>query len=158
MESKNIILCILTVKLTNLEQESCSLILVACDTQHPLRVNDDCLVHRIEGCPDTHCSRRLALGCWENITSTEECVVQRVRFPITRVAKYRYHLYEGIVLTAKLLQKVFFIGYLQHKQNNIAIIFRVMDATIVTKTYKTIFFNVDTVFCQIDEQGAKEEL
>ena len=99
----------------DLQQQSCSLVLIGRHPKESFAVDDDGISYRVKGRPNPHCAWRLLRWGWEDFLATEERVVECVWFTIARVAKYRHNLDEHIWITTKLLDELFIVCNLKRE-------------------------------------------
>lgn len=100
----------------NLQKKTHSLIVVARHSQHAFRIHDDGPVKRVICGPDPGRARVLQRGRLEYISSLEECVIQRVRFAVSSVAKNRNDLGRGALVAGQLADEVVFVSNLTTAQ------------------------------------------
>ena len=96
----------------HLEQETGSLALFGTVPKQTLCIDDHYIMDGVKRCPHTHRTGLLCGRGLEHLSAHEECVVQGVRFALSRVTKDGHHLQQLVSCAIQTLYKCSFIFYL----------------------------------------------
>lgn len=97
----------------HLEQETGSLALFGTVPKQTLCIDDHYFMDRIKRCPHTHRTGLLCGRGLEHFSAHEECMVQGVRFALSRVTKDGHHLQQLVRGAVQPLYKCSIIFYLE---------------------------------------------